>query len=78
MMKNITLISFVISASGLLALSIPVNAKVPLEGEPEWEARITEQQRKAQLEKERLELLIKKQAEQESKKDKQPIQKGKL
>ncbi|PKG58304.1 hypothetical protein [Shewanella sp. GutDb-MelDb] len=69
-MKNVIFLSHVICASCLLVLSMSVNAKAPLEGEPEWENKVTQEQIKAQQEKEKLELLLKQQ--EESQKDKEP------
>ncbi|ACJ30293.1 hypothetical protein swp_3602 [Shewanella piezotolerans WP3] len=66
-MKNITSVSFIFCVSALSALSYSAYSEAKaLEGEPEWEAKIASN---AELEKLRLELLIKQLEEEEKEKE---------
>ncbi|WOT06062.1 hypothetical protein [Shewanella youngdeokensis] len=70
-MKKIKLVSVVMCASGLLALSSFAHAgSKALEGEPDWEAKIVKPDSPEPLGKKLLELLLKKTNGSEPKKDK--------
>ncbi|QQX79100.1 hypothetical protein JK628_16265 [Shewanella sp. KX20019] len=78
MMKNIILVGFILCASGLLALPFNANSGLKhLEGEPDWQRTVSSSTvgLSTELEKQRLDLLMK-QLEEERKKEEEQDSKG--